>query len=196
MAPLPIIANAVRVGINWSSSAGVRPVNVFHLITDSHDEVAIGAALDAAFSGASPNPFAIVMANFSVESWAITLLSSASATQIVSCTESIHGDGGGNLIPQVAGVLSLRTSERGSRGRGRLYLGPVGEADQDAGLMPSGMPAATVTAWNDVADALADDPLNISFGVASYVHEEIAGVQTFSMRRQFGTQRRRQNQLV
>ena len=196
MAPLPIIENAVRVGINWSASAGIRPVNVFHLITDSQSEVAIGAALDSAFDAPAGNPFSIVMANFQIESWAITLLSSSSATQIVPCTETITGSGGGNMIPQVAGVLSMRTSERGSRGRGRLFLGPVGEADADAGLMSSGIPAGTVAAWNTVADELAADPLNISFGVASYVHQEIAGVQTFSMRRAFGTQRRRQNQVV
>jgi hypothetical protein len=158
--------------------------------------VAIGAALDNAFTAPAGNPFSVVMANFQIESWAITLLSSSSATQIVPCTETITGSGGGNMIPQVAGVLSMRTSERGSRGRGRLFLGPVGEADADAGLMSAGIPAGTVTAWNAVAEELADDPLNISFGVASYVHSEIAGVQTFSMRRAFGTQRRRQNQVV
>lgn len=196
MAPLPVIGNCVRVAINWTTVVGIRPVNVFHLITSSTNESEIGEALDDTLDAITGNPFAVVMDNYAIESWSITLLSSASATQIVTSTTSKGGTGGGNLVPQVAGVLSMRTAQRGSRGRGRLFLGPCGESDIDSGNLAIGIPPAMVAAWQEWADELAANPLNISFGVASYTHEEVNGVTSFSMRRPCGTQRRRQDQIV
>lgn len=186
----------MRVAINWSSSAGIRPVNVFHLITSSQNEFEIGEALDEAFTGDGEAAFTPVMENFTIESWSITNLGGSNATQIIPSGAAISGGTGGNIVPQVAGVLSMRTNIRGSRGRGRLYLGPAGETNIDAGLWALGVPPGTVAGWLAAAESLADNPLNISFGVASYVHEEVAGVSSFSMRRAAGTQRRRQNQVV
>jgi hypothetical protein len=196
MAPLPTIGNCVRVAIEYNASAGVKPVNVLHLITNSEDEVAIGAALDDAFDDATDNPFTIVMANFSPETYLITLLDGSSAGQRINANTTRAGAGGGNLIPSVAGVLSLHTPQRGPRGRGRLYLGPVGEASQDAGILSTGERSSTLLGWQEVNDLLAASPVAASLGVASYVHAEVNGVTSMSIRPQYGSQRRRQNQLV
>lgn len=171
-------------------------MNVLHLITDSASEEEIGAALDDAFDDAVKNPFQIVMANFSPESYLITLLDGSSAGQVITANTTRAGAGGGNLIPAVAGCLSLHTPQRGPRGRGRLYLGPVGESDQDAGLLSTAAVGDTITGWQQVNALLAASDITASLGVASYTHAEVNGVTSISMRYQSATQRRRQNQLL
>lgn len=196
MAPLPTIGNCVRVAINWTGVGGVAPVNVFHLITDSTDEVEIATALDAAFH-ANTACWQCLMANYELDSYTITLLDGHSAGQVVtSLGTPIVGGGGGNMVPQVAGVLSLHTPQRGPRGRGRLYIGPVGESEIDSGIISAGVRTAMVGAWSDWQDDLAASSIAASLGVASYVHSEVNGVTSVSMRAQAGTQRRRQDQLV
>jgi len=196
MAPLPTIGNCVRVALLWGAQGGVAPVNVFHLITNSTDEVEIAGALDDAFSGATTNPFSPVMSAFIMEHYLITLLDGHSAGQVIATGPVFGGAAGGQFVPNVAAVLSLHTPQRGPRGRGRLYLGPVGESAIDSGTVVSGTRTDCVAGWNDVDDALAASSITASLGVASYVHSEVNGVTSKSMRIPAGTQRRRQNQLV
>lgn len=196
MAPLPTIGNCVRVALNWTGVGGVAPVNVLHLITSSTDEGDIASALDDAFQ-ANPGCFQAVMANYILDTYTITLLDGSSAGQVVNALGTpITGGGGGNMVPQVAAVLSLHTPQRGPRGRGRLYLGPVGETEIDSGLISSGVRSAMVAGWTDWMTDMAASPIAASLGVASYVHTEVNGVTSLSMRPAAGTQRRRQDQIV
>jgi hypothetical protein len=194
MAPLPTIGNCVRVALNWSSSGGIKPVNVFHLITSSTNETAIGEALDDAFVTATSEAWAFTHSSYECESYTITLLDGSSAGQVIPTGTPFSGGGTGGLVPQVAAVLSLRTIQRGARGRGRLYMGPVGETDIDAGLLDSNKVDDVLAAWDQVEASLASN--SMSLGVASYVHADVHGVSSISMRSQAGTQRRRQDQLV
>src|SRR6478752_10515752 len=133
MAPLPTIGNCVRVALNWTAVGGVDPINVFHLITASTNESDIAAALDDAFQ-ANTGCFQALMANYTLDTYTITLLDGSSAGQVVNALGTpITGGGGGNMVPQVAAVLSMHTPQRGPRGRGRLYIGPVGETEIDSG---------------------------------------------------------------
>jgi len=100
------------------------------------------------------------------------------------------------MIPNAAAVLSLRTPQRGARGRGRQYIGPVSEAALTDGKIVESYRGAMVGAWQDAGVSLAGSPITASFGVASYAHAEVNGVTSISMRVPGGTQRRRQNQLV
>lgn len=196
MAPLPVIGNCVRVAMQWNASAGVRPVNVFHLITASTDESAIRDALDAAWQDATTNPWAPLHTSFNTVDYLITLLDGTSAGQVIPSIDDPAGSSTGGMSPAIAAVLSFHTPQRGPRGRGRLYLGPMGEADYDNGLVGGTLRTETVAAWNEVNESLADSPIAASLGVASYVHAEVNGVTSISMRQQLGTMRRRQDQLV
>lgn len=196
MAPLPTIGNCVRVSINWTTQGGVRPINVVHLITDSTNESEIGEALDDAWVAGGANVWAIVQETYRIDSYTITLLDGHSAGQVVDCGVTVGGQATGNIVPAVAGVLSFHTPQRGPRGRGRLYMGPVGEGVITDGLLSSSIRNDIIGAWDDVVDSLAASPVAASFGVASYVHAEVNGVTAISMRGPAGTQRRRQNQLV
>lgn len=196
MAPLPVIGNCVRVALNWNSVGGVKPVNVLHLITSLSNEADIADSLTSALHDAATSPFGFMHEAFALQSTTVTLLSGSTAGQVIPVAHSVLGASTGGMVPQVAAVLSLHTLTRGPRGRGRLYIGPVGEANIDAGLLtpsPAGI-ANILAAWDDVETSLAGDA--ISLGVASYTHSEVNGVSSISMRPQAGTQRRRQDQLV
>jgi hypothetical protein len=196
MAPLPTIGNCVRVSINWSQVAGVRPVNVLHLITASDDEEEIATELGDAFIAGGSNVFQCVQESYTIDSYTVTLLDGSSAGQVIGESRTIGGQGSGEILPAQAGVLSLRTSQRGPRGRGRLYLGPCSEGTIANGLMTGSISVTMPLAWQAVETALAGSPITASLGVASYVHAEVNGVTSIGMRSQAGTVRRRQDQLV
>lgn len=196
MAPLPTIGNCVRVSINWSRQAGVAPVNVFHLITDSTNETEIGLALDEAQVAAGANVWSVVQETYRIVSYTITLLDGESAGVDVPCTETLGGQATGNLVPQVAGCMNLYTPQRGPRGRGRMFMGPVGEGVITDGLVSEAARNNTLGAWDDLQDELAGSTIAASLGVASYVHAEVNGVTRLGFRQAGATQRRRQNQLV
>jgi len=63
---------------------------------------------------------------------------------------STVGTGGGNIPPQLASVVSWRTSTSGRSGRGRTYLGNLGSAALTVNLVT----AAAVTAINGAATTL------------------------------------------
>lgn len=196
MAPLPVIGNVARIALIWNTVNGIKPVNVLHLITDSTDEEQIANDLHDAWADAGGAQFNQVANGFAIDAMAVTLLDGTSATQVINVTPDIGGAGGGEAIPQAAAVLSMHTSQRGPRGRGRLYIGPLGEAVQSNGLLNGGAKTTALAAWNDSVAPLAASPSTASYAVASYVHADVHGVSSFSMRNPTGTQRRRQNQLV
>lgn len=196
MAPLPTIGNCVRVAFNWNAVGGVSPVNVLHIITNSTSEEDIGAAMTESIIAGGAGVFQCVYEGYLLNSYTITLLDGHSAGQIVSVGATVGGQATGHPVPQVAGVLSLRTNQRGARGRGRLFLGPVGEGVIEGGVVSTGVRSAVVSAWNDLNDELATTDITGSLGVASYVHEDVHGVTNISMRAVSGTQRRRNNQLL
>lgn len=196
MAPLPEIGNCIRVTLNWNTVNGVTPRNVFHLITNSEDVTQIGSDLDDAFTGQSHNPFFAINASYELLSYLFTVLDGDSAGIVVPAQPGITGEASGQAIPQVAAVLSLRSNQRGPRGRGRLYLGPIGEDQQANGILNGSLASETAGAWAGVNTDLAASDSAASIGVASYTHADVHGVTHFSMRPQTGTQRRRLDQLI
>jgi len=196
MAPLPVISNTVRCALNWNAVNGVTPINVLHLFTATTDEEEIGTALGEALE-LRPECFGLLMANHLLQSITVTRLDGTSAAQVIPMTGiTVQGQGGGNQVPAVAAVISFHTAQRGPRGRGRLYIGPMGEADIDGGLVAAGPRTDAVTAWTGLQNDLQAGPLLADIVVASYVHAEQNVVSSFSMRPQCGTMRRRQDQLV
>jgi len=196
MAPLPTIGNAVRVACNWNAPQGVTPVNVLHVITNSTDEAQIGSDLFDAMS-TNVDMWQYLATGMILQSLTITLLDGSSASQVfVAPDTTVHGDQSGEAIPSAAAVLSFHTNQRGPRGRGRLYIGPITESSQHDGLLDAGVNASSVAAWNAFNDDIAASTSVMSLGVASYTHADIHGVTSISMRIPYGCQRRRQNQRV
>lgn len=193
MAPLPVIGNCVRIGIRWNTFQGVQPYNVFHILTASDDLAAIADAISDAAQAATDDMWGPMNSGQVANSVDITPLDGTTAMQTLPLSNSLQGMNTGQTIPAVCCTVSLKTPQRGSQGRGRLYLGPVTEAAVENGLI-LGFDDVQA-AWINFNDELAATPINASLCVASYVHAEAYGVTSIVVKEPASTQRRRQRQV-
>lgn len=187
MPPLPTIANTFRVTFNWGSAHGVTPRNVIHVRAALLDEQGVADALAASFND---DMWILVQQDYAFSSIDVLKLDGTSATQTIA----IAAQGSltsGDSIPEGSGIVSLRTAQRGARGRGRVYLGPIAESKQAQGVVVS--PNTTSTAWETFRDDLEGE--GAALVVASYVHADANDVTNIICDPIIGTQRRRLLQL-
>ena len=196
MAPLPTIPNVVRCDFGWNSLQGVSPHNTFHIATASTDLEQIAEDIGTACDSAGSAMWGALSDGYVLNEVLLTPLDGSTAGQIHPLGTVIEGVSTGGVLPAVSVVLSMRTLQRGPRGRGRVYLGPISEGLVDNGLISLIDAQATAAAWTAFDSALAGTASAGSLVVASYVHAEAGGVVAISCRRQVGTQRRRQDQLT
>jgi hypothetical protein len=178
------------VSLLWNVSNGVAPVNVVHVQSATKDATEIGDLMDAAFE---PEMFALVDSEYRIDQLAILPLDGTSATTIHNVVTDTHGAGTGGSLPAISAVLSFRTDQRGPRGRGRIYLGPLAESNVTNGIVGGDAFGPTTGAWEDFYEALNDD--DVAGVVASYTHADAHLISAITMDNRAGTQRRRQDQL-
>ena len=96
----------------------------------------------------------------------------------------------GDIVPQVAGLISTRTAIRGRSARGRIYLPYASETAIVDGSLAAGYQAGAATSWETFRAAMntAGSPLV----VASYKGGTAADVTSLIVRSHLATQRRRQ----
>lgn len=193
MPALPVIPNCFRIRLTWSGSSSSRPVNVFHLGTSSGTVSQIAANLEANWTVAMIRP---VSSSFSVTGVGITPLDGTTAEQFFTWTAAKAGQATGDIIPQAASVVSFRTLQRGPQGRGRMYLGPVGESVADAGFWNGTDRGICLAAWATFEAAMIAGTAASNLVVASYKHLDFHNVTTITGRSAMGTQRRRQDRLA
>lgn len=185
--PLPTISGIMRVSLNWQTAHGIAPVNVLHFGAVSGDETDLRDAFEAAWDDGMIGD---VQQDWTITTITVTKLDGSSAGVILPT--AAHGSlSGGDFINQACAVVSLYTGQRGSRGRGRVYLGPIAESVLVGGRLNS---RATISgSWEAfrVAMAAADFPLV----VASYVHADAHPVSHINCSVVAGTQRRRNDQI-
>jgi hypothetical protein len=193
---LPVIPQVYRVTLLWVPHDGITVRNVLnvHDPTNFYNEAGIGASIGAQL-GTVSHCFQCMPTAFSLPQCQVLALDGTSAGQTVTFS-STSGGGTGDTIPQASGVLKFHTGLRGQRNRGRLYIGPVSEGSQAAGLLDSTIQSNMTTAWSTVWSNLASLTAPIIMGVASYkgavFHALDVGPQ---MEGKLGTQRRRMQQL-
>lgn len=188
MPPLPTIADTYRVTLNWNAAHGVEPRNVLHFRKASSDEADLAAALEDHFGDAMWEP---VQQDWAFTTVDILKLDGTSATQVfpVPAQGSLtSGDG----IVEAACIISLRTAQRGSRGRGRIFLGPLAESKQSQGIYTGGTTVGAV--WAAFADNMFLDSWELV--VASYVHADAHRVSSIHNDSVIGLQKRRRDQLI
>jgi hypothetical protein len=122
-------------------------------------------------------------------------LDGTSATFDTPIGAAIHGGGSGGVLPQICSVISLHTATRGARGRGRMYIGPMGETQISNGIIGSGTQNTMLTGWGDFHDDLLTKTSGTELAIASYKHGDVHPVINLRVDGVAGTQRRRQNQL-
>ena len=192
--PLPVIPFTYRVVFNWNHVAGVKPVNVIHVrATDlaAHTASAVGAGVWGAFQD---HQFTVLSSSQQMSSITVLPLDGVSASAVVTGGPN-SGEGSGDICPAISGIVSLRTGLRGSRGRGRIYLGPTTEGKQNGGFISDSDAAALTFAWNHFQSALNGGSPPLELVIASYKHADANAVVSANGETACATQRRRQGQL-
>lgn len=196
MAELPIIENVYRITIEWQGNNGFPSVNTFHA-RGTEGDTDPGSFLDSVTSTLSAHHD---MFNFLISG---TLMARVSLTPLDGHTAPVEGVvtggfgiGTSNAIPAVAQLVHIGTGQRGARGRGRMYIGPITEDATSGGFLDATRAGTVQTAWNDFADDLRDEvDHSLVLGVASYVHADFNDYASITVPHLCATQRRRQDAL-
>lgn len=190
--PTPIVITDVwEVALLWNRVAGVQPRNVLHFLSGAGTRAQLAAALS---TNLSDNMFVPMSTSAALSQVQITALDGVTASTIHTVTTR-NGSGTGTIMPAVAALVTLRTSKRGSRGRGRVYIGPVTEDYFADGKIPLANANGLTTAWQTFETAMAAAAGSFALGVASRKHLDFNQLQSVAGEEVCGTQRRRQTQL-
>lgn len=196
---LPVISDIFRCTLNWSTGGGVTPRNVLHVSNASATEAQVGTSLKTVLENASYDVelWGCLNAANVLQSLDIIKLDGSSASITTTMTPGVVKGGAvtGDVIPQACGVVSFHTSQRGPRGRGRIYIGPIMETQQAGGILLGTTVTSMQTAWTNFLTSLAGAAVPIPLQVASYVHADAHAVTSASVDTIIGTQRRRLDQL-
>jgi hypothetical protein len=186
MPVLPVIPDVFRVTLNWNPAHGVSPRNVMHFSAPSKTASQFPTDLAAAWQTAQWDWVQQDWAFTSVDILKLDGVSSTVTVPLGAQGSLVSGD----WIVGACGVLSIKTAQRGSRGRGRLYLGPLPESKLTAGQINNALPIST--AWSTFfANAATHGWIG---GVASYVHADFHPLTSIRADIIPGMQRRRNNQ--
>lgn len=196
MPPLPIIPDVFRISLVWSLQSGVRPVNVFHVRAPGYTVLDLAEALEETMEATTNSMFGPLSNTYHLETIAVLPLDGTTPTFNYPVELTIAGETSGEILPSTAAVLSITTTQRGPQGRGRVFIGPMGEAGASNGLIDNTPRVNAISGWTEFREDLAGLSNPIQLGVASYVHEDFNPAVATGMRVQVGTIRRRQNQLL
>lgn len=187
---LPVISNIFRVTFNHVPASGHPSHNVMHF-SSAGNEAGLAADIDAALGtlAADSHLFWPMSSSWKCTTIDVLALDGTGTTQTFTLTNDQQGGASGAAVYQAAGIVSLHTALRGSRGRGRVYIGPAAEDAQADGILNSTGKALCQTAWNTfkLEVGLNGSPLY----VASYAHSTAQIVETCTVQNYIATQRRR-----
>lgn len=189
--PLPIIPDVFQCTISWSNPAVPRPAS-----TTLHFLDTVGTQTEQnLITDFDTNVTATMWNSMKSDTVAteirVTKLDGVSAgvTNTITAAAKWSGVGTGNAIPQGAHVISIKSAQRGSRGRNRIYLPFVAEDRQDAGVITPATVAAMTTAWVTFSTAMGVSGWSLQ--AVSALHSDTNDVTTLIAKPFMATQRRR-----
>jgi hypothetical protein len=191
MPALPVIADVMRVTLNWEPLAGVAPRNVLHFRHPGIDPVEAATAVGAALTD---EMFAAMHAGYLCNQLAVLPLDGTTATFLQTFV-GVSGNGDGDFLPAVSALVSLRTGVRGPRGRGRCYVGPTTESSSAGGTLLGAAQTDMQAAWDTFRAAVTTAFGDGGLVVVSYTHGDENPVVSSTVEHLLATQRRRQGQL-
>lgn len=186
-----IISDTFLVTLLWQPSAGVKPRNVLGF-TSTGDKVHVGQVVAGALTNSM---FAAVASGFACPFVSVLPLDGTSASYTSTPAVGAAGGASGDMTPQVAVLVNLKTALRGSAHRGRIYLGPVGESVTGNGVMNSGTQVTMQAAWNTFLSTCAAATPGVELVVVSRKLLTTNLVGAINVELTLATQRRRQSQL-
>ena len=195
--PLPVINDVYRITLLWEGVGGVTPRNSLHFRTDLTDPDDIGLAFDTGWYNVrgTAEPLYAMSSFFECPQIEILPLDGSSAGTLYTLPHQIQGNQSGEWAPQVCAVVSLKTTQRGARGRGRMYVGPCTESSVQNGTIVDTVQTEMQDAWDLVVAEFDQTALGLQLVVASYTHADSHDVTSARVDHVAGTQRRRQDQL-
>jgi len=186
---LPVIADTFRLALTWSNGGTGVPAtstNVVHIRAATHSATEVADIFQNLLAVEATDALSCLSSEFTLTNIQSTALDGSSAGLDVGYS-SPSGQASGDFIPQGCMVVTLRTAQKGSQGRGRIYVGPVAESKQSNGGITSG--ADPTGGWQAIKDGLVLDSCELV--VASYLHSAARTVESISIHPFLRTQRRR-----
>ena len=191
MGALPVIANVFRCAFEFTGGI-VNPVTVLHFkCTDTSDVAEIATAIGAAHIAAASNPWIAMHSDYTTSGVLITPLDGHTAGTSQPLGTTLGGAQSGDQILNDAVVLSEHTAQRGSRGRGRVFIGPITEGVQNGGLITGTLQTDTLNHWASWHAELRAGSPSIDPVVASYTHADSHTIVGLRVNTKVGSQRRR-----
>lgn len=156
--PLPIITNVFQAVLVWNNAFAQRPATTtLHFIrTDNADTAAdLYASLDSSVTAGMWNALSDAARVDHVD---ITPLDGASAASTFNTgsPDKWKGASGTDFIPQGCIVISIKSGQRGSRGRNRVFLPWVSETQQQSGTIAAMTLATMTTGWTGFHGSMND----------------------------------------
>lgn len=193
MPPLPEIPGVVRLTWNFQTVSGVTPRIVQHLFSATSNMEDLGQAIvDSAPEGL----FGPMLAGHEPASISLLPLDGTTPTYEHS---TVWNDplclGTGQMMPAVCALLQFKTNQRGPRGRGRSFIGPIVEQANLDGVLDGTTRGNLQDAWVVFATGISTHVDGGILCVASYTHEDQHLVTNLTIDTVVATQRRRQDQL-
>lgn len=189
--PLPVIADGFQAVLIWTSLTAPRPAtNVLHFVDAVGTQTETNLYDDIAAS-VSAGLWHMVYNDATITQLQITKLDGTSAGQSFNPAAAAkwQGSATGHAVLQGSVVVSLKTAQRGPRGRNRIYLPWIGEDQQTDGTLDATNLATMQTAWNTFNSVMAG--LGWDLSAVSALHEEAHSVNNIVLRPYLKTQRRR-----
>lgn len=190
--PLPVIADTLRVTLNWTGPNGTSAANVMHFRGSGIDPTELMALLTNNFVA---NLFNAVATTAVIDTVHIIPLDGTSATQEFDAPNTAlwKGETVSSPVFPDSVVIKLRTGERGRSKRGRVYLPFPAEGAIDLGTVLTGSLGAMQTAWETFRSSMEEDLC--PWVVASYKFASALEVESLLVEGALGTQRRRQSRF-
>lgn len=185
--PLPVIAGTFRIALLWGTNSRPDAVNVIHMRASTATPSTLFGALNATVA---PGMWNWVSDQLKISRVVITKLDGATSSVEVATDLSAKwsGQGSGEPIPQVAGLVKITTGIRGRSARGRVFLPFVAENRQNNGTMLTG--DVVTTAWE--AFRTGFDTGDDGLGVVSEKLGVFYKAESCAAEARSATQRRRQ----
>lgn len=191
MSPLPVINDVFRCSIHWVHSSGQRAVNVFHVQSSTLTAQAVANLIDASVTA---NMWQPVSSSASVQELHVLPLDGSSSTlEKVTTGTKWAGSTTGDMTPQAACLLSLKTGLRGPANRGRMYLPFIAESSAGNGTLVVASQTTLNAAWLAFIAALGAGGAELV--VASYKNANAHQLDSIAAEIPLATQRRRQDRL-
>ena len=155
--PLPVIANTVQATLVWDDIDAPRSATTTYHFKDTTGGQTIASLHTAIENATVANMWVVLPTNAHVVRINYTRLDGITAGSSANTAGGAKwaGTGSNDCILQGCCVVSLKSTQRGPRGRNRMFLPWVSEGAQLNGTLTAASVTLMQTAWNTFQTSMA-----------------------------------------